>query len=87
MLLAGKHTSRYDKFSDDDLNQLSSLIDWAHENNMEFHITELNLWVKEENFDKNEVKNWQADTYSKFMNLLFQKNKWSGSNQSLGAFG
>ena len=66
---------RYDKFSDDDLNQLSSLIDWAHENNMEFHITELNLWVKEENFDKKEVKNWQADTYSEIYELALSKKQ------------
>ena len=45
---------------------------------MEFHITELNLWVKEENFDKKEVKNWQADTYSKIYELALSK-KLNGS--------
>ena len=66
---------RYNNFNQGDLDQLSNLIDWAHENKMEFHITELNLWVKEENPDFKIVKEWQADVYSKIYKLLLSKRQ------------
>ena len=33
----------------EDLNYLSYLIDWTHANSMEFHVTELNYWLNNEN--------------------------------------
>jgi len=56
------------------LAYLSSLIDWAHANNLDFHITEFDYHLRPgENTPENLEK--QADAYTKILNVLLQKNK------------
>ena len=53
---------------DDNMNRLSQLIDWAHQNQLSFHITENNVWLPEK-------KNYQAQakTFSTILRLLLKK--------------
>ena len=53
---------------DDNMNRLSQLIDWAHQNELSFHITENNVWLPEK-------KNYQAQakTFSTILRLLLKK--------------
>lgn len=68
--------STYD-FVDDFQNQikeLSNLIDWAHSNDLEFHITELDYFIKEdENIDKELEKQYKI--YKTIIDLLNEKAK------------
>ena len=64
---------RTTSLSIEDLKYLDFLIDWAHNNNMEFHVTELNLWVNEENPDLDSIKNIQAELYQKIINKMISK--------------
>ena len=59
---------------DEELKKLSDLIDWAHSNKLEFHITELDYYNDGENNIFNSVKK-QAEVYQKLMNLLKEKSK------------
>lgn len=54
------------------LEHLSAFIDWCHQNKLEFHITEMNVWLKEGNEGKFKE---QADTYGTIFDLLFSKTK------------
>ena len=66
---------RTSSLSNKDLEYLDYLMEWAHKNNLEFHITELNLWVKEENPNLDSVQNIQAELYEKIINkMIFKKN-------------
>ena len=57
---------------DKTLRQLSELIDWAHANNLEFHITELDYRIKNKlNIKIDHII--QADLYSKIVSLLESK--------------
>ncbi len=53
------------------LNSIRALIDWAHANNLEFHVTEASVWVKDgptqEHFDA------QAATYRAILDVLLEK--------------
>ncbi len=52
------------------LNALRNLIDWAHSNNLEFHVTEASVWLdgpSEENFEE------QAVTYRAILDVLLGK--------------
>lgn len=59
---------------DEELKKLSDLIDWAHSNKLEFHITELDYYNDGENNIFNSVKK-QAEVYQKLMDLLQEKSK------------
>jgi endo-1,4-beta-xylanase len=53
------------------LNRLRELIDWAHANNLEFHVTEASVWI---NGTQNESAfQTQATTYSKIVEVLLEK--------------
>lgn len=52
------------------LERLSTFIDWCHANKLEFHITEMNVWLKGVDAGKYEA---QADTYGAIINLLLSK--------------
>lgn len=52
------------------LDRLSAFIDWCHANKLEFHITEMNVWLKDADAGKYEE---QADTYEAIINLLLSK--------------
>lgn len=47
------------------LARLDAMIKWCHQNNLEFHVTEMNVWMKTE---VNEVA--QADTYEAVLQTL-----------------
>ena len=53
------------------LNRLRDLIDWAHENDLEFHVTEASVWI---NGAQTEAAfTLQATTYSKIVEVLLEK--------------
>jgi len=55
----------------DNLNKLKNLIDWAHSNSLEFHITEASVWLK--NGNSQELLEEQAATYRAIVNVLLEK--------------
>ena len=64
---------RINSLSKEELDYLDYLIDWAHTNNLEFHITELNLWVQDEITDLDSIQNVQSNIYQKLVNKLISK--------------
>ena len=59
---------------EEELKKLSELIDWAHNNNLEFHVTELDYFIKNNNkLAKGYQK--QAEIYKKIVNVLKEKTK------------
>ena len=57
------------------LNRLRRLIDWAHSNNLEFHITEASVYLK--NGLSQEALEQQATTYRAIIEVLLEK-RFSG---------
>jgi GH35 family endo-1,4-beta-xylanase len=55
----------------ENLEKLSDLIDWAHSNNLEFHVTEASVWLYNGN-SQSELQA-QAVTYSAIVNALLEK--------------
>lgn len=53
------------------LNRLRDLIDWAHENELEFHITEASVWINGAHTQS--AFQTQATTYSKIVEVLLEK--------------
>lgn len=64
---------RTNSLSEEDLKYLDYLIDWVHQHDLEFHVTELNLWVKEEITDLDSIHKIQNDLYTKIINKLISK--------------
>jgi len=60
--------------TDEELRKLSDLIDWAHENNLEFHVTELDYFI-EDNNKLVEGRKKQAEFYKKLIEALNEKTK------------
>jgi len=58
--------------TDNTMKQLSELVDWAHANNLEFHITELDYKIKDKSNIQKEYQ-IQAELYSKLVSLLESK--------------
>lgn len=58
--------------SDDALNELSKLIDWAHANNLDFHVTELDYKVNDMK-NLNKELEFQAELYEKIIKVLQSK--------------
>ena len=54
------------------LERLSSFIDWCHANDLEFHITEFNIWAKPNDKDKYED---QANTFTEVIRTLLKKRR------------
>lgn len=53
------------------LNRFRDLVDWAHQNDLEFHVTEAGVWI---NGAQTEAAfNLQATTYSKIIQVLLEK--------------
>ncbi len=52
-------------------NELRSLIDWAHENGLEFHVTEFSAWLLDGNSPAELEK--QAGTYRTVLDILLEK--------------
>ena len=75
ILLGAKRKDFIDDM-DTTIQKMSDLIDWAHANDLSFHITELDYLVKDE--FKKELKSErenQKKLYDKIVNLLIEKNK------------
>ncbi len=51
------------------IRRLKNLIDWAHKNDLSFHITEMNVWLDPENPDYEA----QADTFAAALKTLLEK--------------
>jgi len=58
--------------SEDHLNYLSELIDWAHENNLEFHVTEIDYALYDDPPSTTSLDR-QANGYSNILKLLINK--------------
>jgi len=52
---------------------MEDLIDWAHQNDLEFHITEFSAWMNDGISDEELEK--QADTYRAVMEIMVEKSK------------
>ena len=60
--------------TDIELKKLSKLIDWAHQNDLEFHVTELDYFIQDKS-KLNEGLKRQAAFYQKLINVLQEKTK------------
>ena len=60
--------------TDVELKKLSKLIDWAHQNSLEFHVTELDYFIDDLAQLNEGLKN-QATFYQKLVKLLQEKTK------------
>lgn len=75
-LLLGANRKDFVDNIDDSMKKLSDLIDWAHNNKLEFHITELDYLVKENNLENiNSEREIQAMVYQKIVDVLIEKSK------------
>jgi arylsulfatase A-like enzyme len=59
-------------FSEKDMNYLAGLIDWAHKNNLEFHVTEIDYRIKKGGMDPADLKK-QANAYANILKVLLSK--------------
>jgi GH35 family endo-1,4-beta-xylanase len=57
----------------EDLIFFSQIIDWTHQMGMEFHVTELNFWLRNENPKSLLINNIQSVSYSNIINTLISK--------------
>ncbi len=55
----------------ENLNRLRTIIDWSHENDLEFHITEASVWLK--NGFSETLLQEQAATYRAIIEVLLEK--------------
>lgn len=53
------------------LIRLGNLIDWAHDNDLEFHVTEASVWINGAHTES--AFQTQAETYSKIVEVLLEK--------------
>ena len=67
-----RSTLQFIENSDDALNELSKLIDWAHANNLDFHVTELDYRVNDMTNLSEELE-FQAELYEKIIKVLQSK--------------
>jgi len=73
-ILLGQTTAAFVTDTDAEIKKLSNLIDWAHKNDLEFHITELDYFIADESKLKQAYKK-QAEVYQKIINVLKEKTK------------
>ena len=67
------HLSSRMKYGENEIQYLSDLIDWSHQNNLEFHITEMDYKIfGEVTKQKQEI---QAKAYSDVLKTLLSKKK------------
>jgi GH35 family endo-1,4-beta-xylanase len=71
-LKLSRATGQFIDNTDQALLDLSRLIDWAHANNLDFHITELDYKVSDLSNLSNELQ-LQAELYQKIINVLQSK--------------
>lgn len=73
LLLGAKRKDFVDNI-DESMKKLASLIDWAHQNNLEFHVTELDYLVKDKS-ELNTERVIQKEVYQKLVDVLKAKSK------------
>jgi GH35 family endo-1,4-beta-xylanase len=73
-LKLNKTTGDFIEKTDEALKDLSDLIDWAHANDLDFHVTELDYKVVDKSNLKDEFQT-QAVIYKKIINTLQSKVK------------
>jgi len=73
-LLLSKSTYDIVNHLDKGIKDLSNLIDWAHKNDLDFHVTELDYFVGD-NSNLNQDLIDQKIIYSRIINLLIEKSK------------
>lgn len=73
LLLGAKRKDFVDN-TDATLKKLGDLIDWAHQNDLEFHVTELDYLIKNESLIDKE-RQVQKEVYQKIVDVLLEKSK------------
>jgi len=73
-LLLSKSTYGFVNDIEKEIQDLSNLIDWAHQNALDFHVTELDYLVKDKSNLKIDLLE-QKMIYSRIINLLKKKSK------------
>lgn len=73
LLLGAKRKDFVDNM-DETIQKLADLIDWAHEHDLAFHVTELDYLVKDENQLDSE-RLIQQKVYQKIVDVLVEKSK------------
>jgi len=73
-ILLSKTTEAFVTDTKNQIKKLAKLIDWAHENELEFHITELDYFIEDES-KLNEASKKQAEVYQKIIDVLEEKSK------------
>ena len=71
-LKLSRSTSQFTENTDQALKDLSELIDWAHSNNLDFHVTELDYKLTDQSNLASEHQE-QAQLYQKIINVLQSK--------------
>lgn len=75
ILLGAKRKDFVDNI-DETMKKLGDLIDWAHQNDLEFHLTELDYLIKEDNVSNLiSERDIQATVYKKIVTVLKEKSK------------
>lgn len=74
-ILLSKTTEGFVTDTDNQIQKLSNLIDWAHNNDLEFHVTELDYFIEDES-KLNEEYQKQAEVYQKIVDILKEKSKY-----------
>ena len=65
------HLSNNTKYGEREIRYLSDLIDWSHQNNLDFHVTEIDYKIYGQITDKKQ--DLQAKTYSDILKVLMSK--------------
>jgi GH35 family endo-1,4-beta-xylanase len=73
-LLLGAKRKDFVDHIDESMEKLSDLIDWAHQNDLEFHVTELDYLVKDDH-KLNTERVIQKEVYQKLVDVLKAKSK------------
>lgn len=75
-LLLGASRKEFVDNVDKTVKKLGDLIDWAHQNDLEFHVTELDYLVRDKDSDKLESERLiQKRVYQKIVDVLLAKSK------------
>lgn len=54
------------------LKRLDNFISWCHNNNLEFHITEMNVWIKDGDISR---ETEQAETFAEVIDTVLKHHK------------
>ena len=74
LLLGANRTDFVDNI-DATMIKMADLIDWAHDHDLAFHITELDYLIRNEDLDKTEEeREIQKEVYQKIVNVLVEKS-------------